>query len=99
DPDRLRESADETARLLKTLANTDRLMLMCQQARSEMSVGELEREAGIEQSVLSQQLAVLRRKISWQRGRESRSLIASAAIGLWWSCKRVTRSSVPERDV
>ncbi|SHE32304.1 transcriptional regulator, ArsR family [Modicisalibacter ilicicola DSM 19980] len=60
--DRLRESADEAGRLLKTLANTDRLMLLCQLSQGEMNVGELERELGIEQPTLSQQLAVLRRE-------------------------------------
>lgn len=62
EPDRLRESADEAGRLLKTLANRDRLMLMCQLSRSEMNVGELERELNIGQPTLSQQLAVLRRE-------------------------------------
>lgn len=62
EPARLRERADEARRLLKTLANTDRLMLLCQLSQGEMNVGELERELGIEQPTLSQQLAVLRRE-------------------------------------
>lgn len=59
---RLRESAGEARKLLKTLANTDRLILLCQLSQSEMNVGDLERELGIEQPTLSQQLAVLRRE-------------------------------------
>lgn len=59
---RLRESADEAGRLLKTLANTDRLLLLCQLSQGEMNVGDLERELSIEQPTLSQQLAVLRRE-------------------------------------
>ncbi|GAB2722657.1 ArsR/SmtB family transcription factor [Halomonas garicola] len=59
---RLRESAGEARKLLKTLANTDRLILLCQLSQDEMNVGDLERELGIEQPTLSQQLAVLRRE-------------------------------------
>ncbi|WP_027960613.1 ArsR/SmtB family transcription factor [Halomonas halodenitrificans] len=58
---RLRESADEAGRLLKTLANTDRLLLLCQLSQGELNVGELQQQLGIEQPTLSQQLAVLRR--------------------------------------
>lgn len=59
---RLRESADEAGRLLKTLANKDRLLLLCQLSQGEMNVGELQRQLDIEQPTLSQQLAVLRRE-------------------------------------
>lgn len=59
---RLRDSADEAGRLLKTLANTDRLLLMCQLSQGELNVGELQQQLGIEQPTLSQQLAVLRRE-------------------------------------
>ncbi|WP_311949058.1 ArsR/SmtB family transcription factor [Halomonas piscis] len=58
----LRERAGEAHKLLKTLANIDRLMLLCQLSQGEMNVGELERELGIEQPTLSQQLGVLRRE-------------------------------------
>ncbi|MGC3872516.1 ArsR/SmtB family transcription factor [Halomonas sp. GXIMD04776] len=60
--DRLRESADEAGRLLKTLANTNRLLLLCHLSQGEMNVGDLEQQTGIEQPTLSQQLAVLRRE-------------------------------------
>jgi ArsR family transcriptional regulator len=59
---RLRESADEAGRLLKTLANRDRLLLLCQLSQGELNVGELQQQLGIEQPTLSQQLAVLRRE-------------------------------------
>lgn len=58
---RLRENADQAGRLLKMLANTDRLLLLCQLSQGEMNVGELHRQLGIEQPTLSQQLGVLRR--------------------------------------
>lgn len=56
----LRQSADSACRLLKTLANPDRLLLLCRLAQGEACVGALERELGIAQPTLSQQLGVLR---------------------------------------
>jgi DNA-binding transcriptional ArsR family regulator len=59
---RLRESAAVAGQLLKTLANPDRLLLLCQLSQGERSVSELEALLGILQPTLSQQLAVLRRE-------------------------------------
>jgi DNA-binding transcriptional ArsR family regulator len=53
-------AAEEACRLMKALANPDRLMLLCRLSQGEMSVGELEAELGILQPTLSQQLTVLR---------------------------------------
>lgn len=74
DPSRLRERAGEARKLLKSLANTDRLLLMCQLSQGEMNVGELERELGIEQPTLSQQLAVLRREALVATRREGKQV-------------------------
>lgn len=56
----LRASADQCCALLKALANTDRLLLLCQLVEGECNVGELEAQTGIRQPSLSQQLGVLR---------------------------------------
>ncbi len=57
----MQRAADGACGMMKTLANPDRLMLLCQLAhRGEMSVGELEDALGIRQPTLSQQLTVLR---------------------------------------
>jgi ArsR family transcriptional regulator len=61
DVDALRDAADAATGFLRTLANPDRLMLLCQLALGERCVSELESETGISQPTLSQQLAVLRR--------------------------------------
>jgi len=53
-------SASEAARLLRALANERRLMILCQLADGERSVGELLPNVGLSQSALSQHLAVLR---------------------------------------
>lgn len=60
DVDALRVAADRASALMKALANPDRLLLLCQLAQGELSVGELEERLGIRQPTLSQQLAVLR---------------------------------------
>lgn len=57
---RFETSAGEAARLLRALANERRLMILCQLAEGELSVGELLPRVGLSQSALSQHLAVLR---------------------------------------
>lgn len=54
------ESAGRAAALLRLLGNEKRLMLLCQLADEEMSVGQLQRHVGLSQSALSQHLALLR---------------------------------------
>ena len=58
--DEMHAAAGRACRLMKALANPDRLMLLCQLAERELSVGELEAALGILQPTLSQQLTVLR---------------------------------------
>jgi DNA-binding transcriptional ArsR family regulator len=55
-------SAERACALLKVLANTDRLILLCRLAQGEFCVGELEADLGIRQPTLSQQLGVLRQE-------------------------------------
>jgi len=57
--------------LLKAMSNPVRLMVLCQLAESEKSVGELERVVDVSQSALSQHLALLR----------SRGLVTSRRSG------------------
>lgn len=56
----IRQSAEGACALLRTLANEDRLILLCQLAKGERCVGELEELLDIRQPTLSQQLSVLR---------------------------------------
>ncbi|WP_448681785.1 ArsR/SmtB family transcription factor [Pseudomonas nicosulfuronedens] len=71
---RLHQSAESACQLLKALANTDRLMLLCQLAQGELNVGELEVCTGIAQPTLSQQLAVLRREQLVETRREGKQV-------------------------
>ncbi len=56
----MRQSAGSAVTFLKSMANEDRLILLCQLTQGERSVGELEQLTGIQQPSLSQQLGVLR---------------------------------------
>lgn len=53
-------NARRASHFLKTLANEDRLLILCTLVESEKSVSELEAVLGIRQPTLSQQLARLR---------------------------------------
>ena len=56
----MHQAAEDACRLMKALANPDRLLLLCQLSQGEMSVGQLEAALGILQPTLSQHLGVLR---------------------------------------
>jgi ArsR family transcriptional regulator, virulence genes transcriptional regulator len=58
----LQEKAVKVGGFLKALSNPARLLVLCQIADGEKSVGELERSVDLSQSSLSQHLAVLRRE-------------------------------------
>jgi len=75
--DELRASADKACNLMRAMANTDRLMLLCQLSLGEKSVGELENMLGIHQPTLSQQLTVLREAGLVTTRREGKSIIYS----------------------
>ena len=57
----LHSSADSAAELLKTLSHSGRLMILCNLADGEKSVGELEEMLDTRQAAVSQQLARLRK--------------------------------------
>ncbi|PHM63633.1 nodulation protein NOLR [Xenorhabdus ishibashii] len=70
----MREAAEQAADVLRTLANDDRLLLMCQLSQGEFSVGQLEEAVGIRQPTLSQQLGVMRRLNLVQTRREGKQI-------------------------
>jgi DNA-binding transcriptional ArsR family regulator len=61
------------------MANSSRLLILCQLAEGEKSVGELERWVDLSQSGLSQHLALLRRKGIVATRREAQSIYYSLA--------------------
>lgn len=70
----LEESASRAATLLRLLGNEKRLMVLCQLAEGELSVGVLQSRIGLSQSALSQHLALLREHGIVATRRESQTI-------------------------
>lgn len=70
----MQKAADAASRLMKVLANPDRLMLLCELAQQERCVSELEEGLGIHQPTLSQQLSVLREEALVETRREGKQI-------------------------
>ncbi len=79
DIEQMRISASAATATLKTLANEDRLLLMCQLSDGEKSVSELEALLDIRQPTLSQQLGVLRTEGLVSTRREGKRIYYSIA--------------------
>lgn len=60
DANEMQRHAGEAAALLRSLANEQRLMVLCRLVGGELSVGQLLDGTALSQSALSQHLAVLR---------------------------------------
>ncbi|APX62900.1 transcriptional regulator [Staphylococcus aureus] len=57
----MRDSADQVVGILKSLANTDRLIILCHLSQAELNVSQIENLTHIQQPTLSQQLMMLRK--------------------------------------
>jgi ArsR family transcriptional regulator len=57
----MRDSAEQVVGILKSLANTDRLLILCHLSQAELNVSEIEEITEIKQPTLSQQLMMLRK--------------------------------------
>jgi len=57
----MQRNADAAVAVLKSLASRNRLLLLCHLVGGERSVGELAKDLGLTQSVVSQHLSLLRR--------------------------------------
>ncbi|WHI46474.1 metalloregulator ArsR/SmtB family transcription factor [Microbulbifer sp. EKSA008] len=79
DLNKMRDSAGQAAAMLRSLANQDRLLLLCQLSQEELNVGELEERLGIHQPSLSQQLGVLRREGLVETRREGKNVFYRVA--------------------
>ncbi|HIC80587.1 MAG TPA: ArsR family transcriptional regulator [Kiloniellaceae bacterium] len=84
----MQQSATRAADLMKALSSENRLMILCQLAEEEKTVGRLAETLGLRQAAVSQQLALLRKdglvaarregqQIHYRlNGREARAVIA-----------------------
>jgi len=75
----LQARALRAAGLLKAMSNPARLMVLCQLAEGEKSVGELEKVADVSQSALSQHLALLRERGLVRCRRDGQSMLYDLA--------------------
>ena len=75
----LAERCETTAALLKNLAHSLRLQLLCHLAAGEKSVGDLEALSGASQSLVSQFLARMRRENLVQCRKEGKFVWYSVA--------------------
>ena len=78
---RLEKNAHKACDLLRAMANTSRLMILCQLADGEKSVSDLQPLIGLSQSALSQHLGVLRRTHLVRTRRAGQSIFYSLASG------------------
>ena len=74
---KMQASADDACRLMKVLANRDRMMLLCEIAQGEKCVSELEESLDIHQPTLSQQLTVLRNEELVETRRDGKQIYYS----------------------
>jgi len=72
--EQMQDAAEQACKLMKVLANPDRLMILCQLSRGEMRVGDIETLLGIVQPTLSQQLSVLREEGLVSTRREGKNI-------------------------
>lgn len=70
----LQRSAREAAELMKALSSENRLLLLCQLADGDKTVGELADGLGLRQAAVSQQLALLRKDGLVAARRDGRSM-------------------------
>ena len=74
DSDKMQEEAFQAADFLKTLANSNRLVILTRLLAEEMCVGDLEKNLNISQSALSQHLSRMRAEGIVATRRESQQI-------------------------
>lgn len=75
------QSADRASALMKTLGHKDRLMILCQLADGEKSVGQVADLLEIPQSPLSQHLSRMRNEGLVETRREAQTIYYSLKSG------------------
>jgi DNA-binding transcriptional ArsR family regulator len=81
DAEAIRRNAGAAARLLKSLANDQRLRVLCLLFDEELSVGEINERVELSQSALSQHLAKLRAEGIVATRRDAQTIYYSLADG------------------
>ena len=79
--DQMAQSANRASALMKTLGHKDRLMILCQLAAGEKSVGQIAELLEIPQSPLSQHLSRMRKEGLVETRREAQTIYYSLKSG------------------
>ena len=79
--DEMQQHVGDAARVLKTLGNEQRLLILCNLLGQRLSVGELNKRVELSQSALSQHLALLREAGLVSTHREAQSIFYSLPAG------------------
>ncbi len=77
DMEQMNEAADKASALMRTLGHKGRLLILCQLAVGEKSVGELSKSLDIPQSPLSQHLSRMRKEGLVKTRRQAQSIYYS----------------------
>jgi DNA-binding transcriptional ArsR family regulator len=77
----MRKHSTAAARLMRSLANRQRLLVLCALTEGELSVSELNRRVTLSQSALSQHLAVLRNEQLVSTRRDAQTIYYSLTDG------------------
>lgn len=73
----MQDSSELLVGVLKSIANTDRLLTLCHVAKNELNVSQIEHLTKINQPTLSQQLMVLRKNNVVKTRREGKQIFYS----------------------
>ena len=80
-PKEMEATAEKVSDLMKVLSNKNRLMVLCQLAEGEKSVGELAHLIDVREQAMSQQLALLRKDGLVKTRRDGQTIFYSLARG------------------
>ena len=78
--DQMALAAEEAASVMRALSNPSRLLILCQLAEAERTVGEIEVLLGLGQAYVSQQLARLREEGLVAATRDGRQMRGSDSL-------------------
>lgn len=81
DMERMNKAADKASALMRTLGHKGRLLILCQLASGERSVGELSTSLDIPQSPLSQHLSRMRKEGLVETRRQAQNIYYSLRAG------------------
>lgn len=73
----MRDSAQQVVGILKLMANTDRLLILCHLSQNELNVSQIEEITDIRQPTLSQQLMILRKSDAVHTRRDGKQIYYS----------------------